>query len=131
MDFPLQLVLSKTDGGGDATLADWLLANAPGQTATDDHDGDGVANGVEFFMGESGSGFTANPAPVNGKITWPKDPNAAVSYVVQTSTNLAAEGQPGGWTTAPVGVVDLGNAVEYTLPPNGGSLFVRLKLTFP
>ena len=130
-DFPVQLVLTKTGGGGSTSLADWLLANAPGQTATDDHDGDGVANGVEFFMGQSGSGFTANPAPVNGKITWPKNPNAAVSYVVQTSTNLAAEGQPGGWTTAPGGVVDLGNAVEYTLPNNGGSLFVRLKLTFP
>ena len=45
-------------------------ANAPGQTIGEDHDGDGVDNGVEYFMGHSGSAFTANPAPAGGVVTW-------------------------------------------------------------
>ncbi|MEO7173817.1 autotransporter-associated beta strand repeat-containing protein, partial [Flavobacterium sp.] len=41
----------------------WADANgATGQTVDQDHDNDGVKNGIEYFMGQTGSTFTANPA---------------------------------------------------------------------
>ena len=82
-------------------------------------------------MGQTGSTFTPNPKPVNGKITWPKDANAQATWAVQTSTNLAAEGQPGGWANAAAGVVDLGTSIEFTLPTGNPKLFARLKVTVP
>ncbi|MBN8456479.1 MAG: hypothetical protein J0M04_01345 [Verrucomicrobia bacterium] len=118
---------SQTDGvnpGKSITLtipaasgyATWAAANA---------DGDGVANGVEYFMGETGSSFTANPAVVNNQVTWPKDNTVTdASYVVQVSSNLQT------WTTAPVGDVnDTGTSVIYSLPGGPGPRFVRLSVT--
>jgi hypothetical protein len=111
--------------------AAWAAINAGGQGAALDFDGDGVSNGVEYFMGESGSGFTANPKPVNNVVTWPKNPAAVATYVIQTSTNLADEGSPGGWINAVTGVVDNGNSVAFTLPAGGPRAFARLKVLIP
>lgn len=107
----------------------WADANAPGQTMDQDHDGDGVRNGIEYFMGLSGSGFTANPGPVSGTVTWPMGAAYVgvygTDYEVQTSTNLAT------WTQVPIGTgdntvtVSAGTAVVYDIP-TGGKLFVRL-----
>lgn len=114
----------------------WADTNAPGQSINDDHDGDGVPNGVEYFMGLSGSGFTANPAPdASGLVSWPK--GAAYSgtygtdYAIQISTDLGIEDD---WTDVPVGEVTIdGDSVDYDLDtaPAGVSKFARLKVTGP
>ena len=103
----------------------WADANAPGQTMDQDHDGDGVANGIEYFMGLSGSAFTANPAVVGGTVTWPMGAAYAgvygTDYKVQTSTTLVT------WDDVLSGSVTIvpGSSVAYTLP-GGTKLFVRL-----
>ena len=111
-------------------FAAWAVINAPGQTMGMDHDNDGVSNGIEYFMGLSGSAFTANPAPdAARKVSWPKGVGYTgvygTDYVVQTSTNLAA------WTDVPSGEVTDGRPLEYTLPLDAVKKFVRLKVTGP
>ena len=101
----------------------WAATNAGGQAADLDFDEDGVANGIEFFMGATGSGFTVNPGVANGKITWPKSAEFQGDYAVETSPDLAV------WTPAAVGVVDNGTSVEYTLPTGEVRIFVRLTVT--
>ncbi|MEK7949495.1 beta strand repeat-containing protein [Luteolibacter soli] len=113
------------------TFTTWSAINAGGEGADGDYDKDGVANAVEYLMGQTGSTFTPNPQVVNGKVTWPKDALALASWAVQTSSNLAAEGQPGGWTNAVVGVADLGTSIEFTLPAGNPKVFARLKVTVP
>lgn len=103
----------------------WAITNAGGQAANLDFDDDGLRNGVEYFMGVTSAGFTPSPAVVAGKITWPKNPAAIATYVVQISSDLVT------WNPAPTGVQDTGTAVIYTLPTGGGKLFVRLRLTLP
>ena len=101
----------------------WATTHAGGQTAELDFDGDGVPNGVEFFLGESGSTFTANPGLVDGKVTWPKSAGFQGTYEVQTSPDLAV------WTAQTLGVVDNGTSVEYTVPTGEPRIFVRLAVT--
>ena len=114
----------------------WANANgATGQTVDQDHDNDGVKNGIEYFMGATGSTFTANPALVGGStgtVTWPmgssyaNSANYGTSYLVQTSPDLVT------WTQAPQGsgpntvTVTAGVSVVYTMPSSGTKLFVRL-----
>ena len=97
------------DGGNQVTLTKaaasgytaWANANgATDQTVDQDHDTDGVKNGIEYFMGESGSGFTAQPAlNASNIITWTMGDTYTGSYgtdyVSQTSGDLT--------TWAPVG----------------------------
>jgi hypothetical protein len=106
----------------------WANANnATGQTPDQDHDNDGVDNGIEYFMGETGSSFTAMPGlDGDNKVTWPMDPDYAGTYEVQTSSDLVT------WTN----VVDprptpSGGSLSYTLPADapGGKSFVRLLVT--
>ena len=110
--------LNSTTASGFST---WAGANgATGQSSSDDHDGDGVPNGVEYFMGQTGSSFTSNPA-LNGAntVTWPKSAGFTDSYRVETSTNLSF------WTDVTAGAVDNGSSVSYTLT-GAGKQFVRL-----
>jgi hypothetical protein len=101
-------------------FAAWTDANgAAGQSATDDHDSDGVDNGVEYFMGQTGSGFTAMPTlDSSNKISWPKNPDYLGTFAVQTSLDLV------NWPTVTHTVN--GNLIEYTLPSGQGKVFVRL-----
>lgn len=113
------------------TFAAWSVVNAGGEGADGDYDKDGVPNAVEYLMGQTGSSFTPNPVAVSGKITWPKDALAMATWAVQTSSTMAPEGQPGGWTNTTVGVVDLGSSIEFTLPAGTPKVFARLKVIVP
>ncbi|MES2924929.1 MAG: autotransporter-associated beta strand repeat-containing protein [Verrucomicrobiota bacterium] len=114
----------------------WASANANNQTANLDFDNDGVKNGVEYFMGRTGSSFTANPSVVAGAVTWTNGGNIPITaygplgqYVVETSPDLvtwtpATEGVgPGFVTTNTNGP---GGSLTYTLPTGAGKLFARL-----
>ncbi len=109
--------------------ADWADVNAPEQNADMDYDNDGVSNGVEYFMGEAGSTFTANPCVIAGKVTWPKNPAFSGTFKVQVSDTLAA----GSWTdiVPPDASIDETNPNEvvYTLPAGTPKKFVRLNVT--
>jgi hypothetical protein len=102
--------------------AGWAGANAPGQTPGEDYDNDGVENGIEYFMGQTGSSFTALPGlDGTNTITWPKDPAYTGTWQVQTSPDL------GTWTD--VAGTDNTTSVSYTLPSGMDKLFVRLLVT--
>ncbi len=102
--------------------AGWAATHANHQAADADADKDGVANGIEYFMGEAGREFTPQSSVANGKIRWPHDPTAVASYSVATSTDLVH------WLSATEGVKDNGDSVEFTLPSGTPQVFVRLEV---
>ncbi len=114
-----------------AGYTSWAATNAGGQTSNLDFDLDGVSNGVEYFMGTTGSSFTSNPGLVGGTVTWPNGGNINSSaygteFVVQTSPNLNT------WTDVLIGNPNLSNtagSVSYTPPTGAGKTFTRLKVT--
>ncbi len=116
--------------GAVAGYESWAAANAGGQTAEQDFDGDGVVNGIEYFT-NAAAGFTANPGVTGGVVTWPNGGNIASSaygtqFVVKTSTNLTS------WDAVLVTDPNLSNtagSVSYTLPVGAGRIFVRLEVT--
>jgi hypothetical protein len=118
-----QLVESVATGGFDA----WADANgATGQTPQQDHDNDGVKNGIEFFMGETGSSFTAMPGlDATNTVSWPADPAYLGTYEVQTSPDLV------NWTNVDPRPEPSGGNLSYLLPTGapGGKSFVRLLVT--
>ena len=74
---------------------------------------------IEYFMGQTGSSFTAMPGlDGTNTVTWTKDPAYQGTWQVQTSPNSSA------WTN--VAGTDNGTSVSYTLPTGMGTLFVRL-----
>jgi hypothetical protein len=109
----------------------WAADNADNQSADFDFDQDGVANGVEFFMGETGSSFTATPPLVTtGGVrtqTWARDPDVTVPFIFQVSENLS------GWTdyAPPHANIDTSNPnqVSFTLPDGPTTQFCRLVVT--
>jgi autotransporter-associated beta strand protein len=112
----------------------WADANgATGQTMDQDHDIDGVDNGIEYFMGQTGSTFTANPAPVSGTVTWPMGATYTgvygTDYEVQSSTDLVVWTQVNVATGDNTVTVNPGptpaRSVVYDMP-TGGKSFVRL-----
>ena len=117
--------------------AAWQAANATVGGFAEDHDHDGVSNGVEYFLGGSSNttGFTALPGVSNSagvlSVTWTMGENYAGGYgtdfVVETSETL-----DGNWTPEILGnsVAITGNDVKYTFPAGTGT-FVRLKITGP
>ncbi len=123
------IVLAYTPGVGGYNA--WSTTNAGGQSPVLDFDNDGVSNGIEYFMGQTGSSFTPNPAVVNGKITWPKDPAFVGSFKIQVSDTLAAN----GWTdiVPPNASIDqtIPNQVVFTVPSGDPKKFVRLAVQVP
>ncbi len=117
----------------------WATTNGAGsQTMNQDHDQDGVPNGIEHFLGGNvqTTGYTALPGvnkAADGKlsVTWTKSADFAgaygTGYVIQTADNPA-----GTWDDVPAtgGAVTVsGNDVIYTFPtPGSASKFVRLKV---
>jgi hypothetical protein len=107
------------------TYTTWATTNAGGQAQDLDFDGDGVSNGIEFFMGENGSTITANPQiSAAHTITWPRATDRTVSsVVVQTSTDLVI------WNPATSGAVYNAGSVVYTVPSGETKHFIRLLVT--
>jgi autotransporter-associated beta strand protein len=125
--------LTVTSGPGG--YSSWQSVNGAGsQTVAQDHDNDGVDNGVEYFLGgnTNTTGFTAQPAPFGGAIIWTKAATYTgvfnTDFKVQSSTDLTT------WNDATVsgtvgvpGTVHLsGSNVTYTLPTGPTKSFVRL-----
>jgi len=113
----------------------WQSTNGAGiQTVDQDHDNDGVKNGIEYFLGgnTNTTGFTPMPSVVAGAITWTKGATYSGSFgtdfKVQSSTDLVtwtdatSNGTPGVSGT----VYLSGSNVTYTLPTGAGKTFARL-----
>ena len=132
--------ISVTTGSGPgSSYAAWAATNGAGsQTMEQDHDHDGVPNGIEYFLGGSGNttGFTALPGVVNTagtlSVTWTKAADSTgvygTDYVVQTATTLAADSWTSELLSPNGGVTVSGNDVKYTFPSGPGIKFVRLKV---
>jgi hypothetical protein len=108
----------------------WAAVNTSGQSPDIDHDNDGLPNGIEYFMGATGSTHTATPAIVNtGGVltwTWPHDPTAVTAYKLQFSDDLM------NWpTVAPSAnqVLTSPDRIQFTLPSGTGKKFFRLVVT--
>ena len=103
----------------------WANANgAAEQTPGQDHDNDGAENGIEYFMGETGSSFTAMPGlDGTNTVTWPMDAAYSGTYEVQTSPDLV------NWTNVDPRPTPSGGNLSYLLPPGLGIRFVRLIVT--
>ena len=105
----------------------WADANgATGQTPDQDHDNDCVQNGIEYFMGQTGSSFTPMPGlDETNTVSWPMDPTFSGTYEVQTSTDLDT------WTNVDPRPLPVAGILSYTLPLGapGGMSFVRLLVT--
>lgn len=118
----------------------WLTANNTTGAINEDHDADGVLNGVEYFFGgdSNTTGFTSLPGVVNTagtlSVTWNKGSGYSgdydTDYWIETSTTLT-----GTWTKETLSgdtVTDDPGFVKYTFPtPLTGKRFVRLNVTGP
>jgi autotransporter-associated beta strand protein len=120
----------------------WQTANSTLGSLDEDHDDDGVSNGIEFFIygPVANSGFTALPPVVNTggtlSVTFTKAAGYTgtygTHYAVETSATLAdpwvpqiADPDPGFTVTFPSPT-----EVKYTFPA-GTKNFARLKVTGP
>jgi len=122
-------------------LAVKVLQQMPVLAPLLDQGDDGVANGIEYFLGgnTNTTGFTALP-PVDKaldgtlSVTWPKGTGYSgiynTDYAVETSTTLN-----GVWQVETLGgghVTDTPGYVKYTFPtPLGSTKFARLVVTGP
>ncbi|MFZ9937663.1 MAG: hypothetical protein ACO3JG_11500 [Luteolibacter sp.] len=117
----------------------WQHLNETEGGIDQDHDGDGVPNGVEYFLGGATdtNGPTSLPSVTHDtegiSITWTHAADYSGSYPddfrVESSDSLT-----GAWLTEPAGdaVIINGNKVTYTFPsPYEGRKFVRLVVTGP
>ncbi len=127
-----------------AGYASWASTNTAGANLADDHDNDGVSNGIEYFLGGPAgntTGFTTLPSVVKAldgtlSVTWPKGLNYAgvysTDYVVETSATLT-----GVWTAETTGggnITDSSTEVKFTFPGGptySGKNFARLRVTGP
>jgi methionine-rich copper-binding protein CopC len=131
-----------TSGG----YAAWQTTNGTAGTIDQDHDADGVPNGIEYFLfgNTDTTGFTALPPVSNNSgvlsVTWTKAADYAGNYgpaadfVVQTSDTLTSwsPASTSGTPNTPDTVYLNGNDVTYTFPsPLDAKKFARLVVTGP
>jgi hypothetical protein len=123
--------------GGSGGFSAWQLANSTSGALDEDHDGDGVANGIEYFLGgdSNTTGFTPLPGVVTTagvrSVTWTKAASYSgaygIDFLLETSATLAPP-----WTPETEGgnVTINGDEVKFTFPA-GTENFARLKVTGP
>lgn len=120
--------------------SDWATANGVTGGINGDFDNDGVSNGIEYFMSQPGTGFTALPGVVTNagvrSVTWTQGNDYTGSYgtdfVVETSTTLNGDWVKETQTPAPGGTVTItGTSVTYTFPAGPVKNFARLQVTGP
>jgi autotransporter-associated beta strand protein len=122
-------------------FAAWQSANGTAGALDEDHDNDGVSNGIEFFLGGGAdtTGFTELPGVVADggalSVTWTKagdyDGVYGTDFVVETSETLSGTWSPEALSPAPgATVVITGNEVKFTFPA-GTKNFARLKVSGP
>jgi hypothetical protein len=136
----------QADGGtagytqGLTGYASWKSKNQTSGTICEDHDTDGVVNGIEYFLvGPNGisTGPTTLPSVVKDgtlmRVTYTKAADYAgvygTDFRVETSTTLQNP-----WTPEPLGthVTISGNQIIYTFPPPYlDKFFVRLWVSGP
>lgn len=109
------------------TYANWALNNVAGQGPSLDFEGDGVPNGVEYFMGTAPNAFTATPGIVSGAVTWPRAAGTTISsFKVEISSNLVS------WEDAALNyganLSIAADQVSFTLPTGPTKFFVRLSV---
>jgi autotransporter-associated beta strand protein len=122
----------------------WKSNNGTNQPIDGDHDGDGVPNGIEHFLGgdENTTGFTPLPDVTGGagalSVTWTKGAGYTGGYgthfTVETAFNFkgvwtteTAAPEPGATVTFPTP-----DTVRYTFPASAGrKKFVRLRVAAP
>jgi hypothetical protein len=125
-DVPFAATAFTVIGGN--TFASWLIANAPGESAAQDRDHDGLPNGVEYFMGTAGNAFTAHPGIVSGAVSWARAAGTTIAaFKVEVSTSLDT------WEDANINYaanLNIGTSqVVFTMPSGPQKLFVRLNVT--
>jgi autotransporter-associated beta strand protein len=121
----------------------WATTNGAGANLNDDHDNDGVANGIEYFIGGptgNTTGFTPLPGVVNNSgtlsVTWTKAPGYTgvygTDFVVETSATLSGVWTPQTATPTAGFTVTFPSATEVKFTfPAGTTNFARLKVTGP
>jgi autotransporter-associated beta strand protein len=123
-------ILNVIDGSAPGGYGTWAAANVGGQTADQDFNGDGVTNGIAFFMDDTG--IITLPGIVGGAVSWINGGNIPASaygtlFHVETSTTLAN----GAWSIVPVENLTTntdgpGGQLTHTLPTGQPKFFVRL-----
>lgn len=134
--------------GGAGGYSSWSATNAPGQTANQDYDNEGVSNGVEYLLGGSAATNDLGKLPVasvsGGNLVFTfirsqasKTPDVSAS--IQVGTTLAAwpityvVGNDTASSSAGVTVTDNGNGTDtivLTVPQTPDSKkFARLVVT--
>jgi hypothetical protein len=123
----------QSGGGGGDDFSTWATDNGiAGEPFDGDFDNDGISNGVEYALGENPTTSSQPAGALSGNtITFTKGAdaiaNADVSWIIETSTTLAAN----SWTdevTHPAGE-DNGTTITYTFTPGTPAMkFARLKV---
>jgi len=123
-------VTSSASGG--TTYAGWAGVNAPGETATDDYDHDGVSNGLEYVLGGNKNTNDLDKLPkisadgTKFTFTLPaSSASTATALRVEFSTDLSDWTTHAGTDIAP----GVSGPVEVTIPLLGAHTFARLKVT--